>query len=120
VTIAKRPFVRAGMAKDMQVIWVKREQEYFCREDWTGSISLIPFNKSRWARRADEPSGPRQRASDDRPPRDPGSSSLADYLHCFSSADRAQPGNFPGLLNAETTFASKRETLLSKLLYGND
>jgi hypothetical protein len=25
VTIAKRPFVWAGMAKDMQVIWVKRK-----------------------------------------------------------------------------------------------
>jgi hypothetical protein len=36
---------------------------------------------------------------------------LASYLHCFSSADHAQPGNFPGLLKAETTFASSRETL---------
>jgi hypothetical protein len=33
------------------------------------------------------------------------------HPHCFSSADQAQPGNFPGLLNAETTFASGRETL---------
>src|ERR1700733_7949864 len=46
VTIAKRPFVWAGMAGDMHVIWVKREQEYFCEGDWTGSISLIRFNKS--------------------------------------------------------------------------
>jgi hypothetical protein len=30
VTIAKRPFVWAGMAGDMQVICVGREQEYFC------------------------------------------------------------------------------------------
>jgi len=31
----------------MQVIWVKSEPEYFCEGDWTGSISLIPFKKSR-------------------------------------------------------------------------
>jgi hypothetical protein len=31
VTIAKRPFVWAGMARDKQVIWVKKEQEYFCK-----------------------------------------------------------------------------------------
>jgi hypothetical protein len=47
VTIAKRPFVWAGMARDMQVIWVRREREYFCGEDWTTQISLIQFNKSR-------------------------------------------------------------------------
>jgi hypothetical protein len=35
VTIAKRPFVWAGMASDMQVIWVKSEPEYFCKRDWT-------------------------------------------------------------------------------------
>jgi len=40
VTIAKRPFVWAGMAKDMQVIWVKREPEYFCEGDWTTQIRL--------------------------------------------------------------------------------
>jgi hypothetical protein len=36
VTIAKRPFVWAGMARDMQVIWVRRKQEYFCKGglDW--------------------------------------------------------------------------------------
>ena len=45
VTIAKRPFVWAGMARDMQVIWVKREREYFCERDWTGSIRLNRFNK---------------------------------------------------------------------------
>jgi len=28
------------------VIWVKSEPEYFCEEDWTGSISLIWLNKS--------------------------------------------------------------------------
>jgi hypothetical protein len=28
VTIAKRPFVRAGMAKDMQVIWVRGQEKF--------------------------------------------------------------------------------------------
>jgi hypothetical protein len=46
VTIAKRPFVWAGMARDMQVIWVRSEPEYFCEEDWTTQISLIQLNKS--------------------------------------------------------------------------
>jgi hypothetical protein len=31
VTIAKRPFVWAGMASDMQVIWVESEPKYFCK-----------------------------------------------------------------------------------------
>jgi hypothetical protein len=35
VTIAKRPFVWAGMARVMQVIWVKSEPEYFCKRGWT-------------------------------------------------------------------------------------
>jgi hypothetical protein len=56
----------------MQVIWVEREREYFCGEDWTTQISLIQFNKSSCARRPDEPGRSRQRASDDRPPRNPG------------------------------------------------
>jgi hypothetical protein len=30
VTIAIRPSERAGTAGDVEVIWVKREQEYFC------------------------------------------------------------------------------------------
>jgi hypothetical protein len=46
VTIAKRPSVWAGMAKDMQVIWVGREREYFCDGDWTTQITLIRFNKT--------------------------------------------------------------------------
>jgi hypothetical protein len=29
VTIAKRPSLWDGMAADVEVIWVKREQEYF-------------------------------------------------------------------------------------------
>jgi hypothetical protein len=43
-----------------------------------------------------------------------GSRSLVSYLHYFPSADHAQPGNFPGLLKTETTFASSRETLLER------
>jgi hypothetical protein len=46
VTIAKRPFVWAGMEKDVQVIWVKKEQEYFCEEDWTTQITLESLGKS--------------------------------------------------------------------------
>src|ERR1700691_15782 len=42
VTIAKRPFVWAGMAGDIEVIWVKWEPEYFCKEDWTTQIRLNP------------------------------------------------------------------------------
>jgi len=38
--------VWAGTAADVEVIWVKREPEYFYGEDWTGSINLIRFNKS--------------------------------------------------------------------------
>jgi hypothetical protein len=30
---------------DEEVIWVKWEQKYFCKEDWTGSISLNRFSK---------------------------------------------------------------------------
>jgi hypothetical protein len=29
----------------MDLIWVKRETIYFCSNDWTGSISLIRFEK---------------------------------------------------------------------------
>jgi hypothetical protein len=53
VTIAKRPCRVGRDAKDVEVIWVEWEWEYFCKVDWTGSISLIRFNKSRSARRAD-------------------------------------------------------------------
>jgi hypothetical protein len=69
VTIAKRPFVRAGMTRVVKVIWVKSELEYFSSEDWTTQITLIQFNKSRFTRRADEPNGSRQRATDDTPSR---------------------------------------------------
>jgi hypothetical protein len=40
VTIAKRPSLWAGMARDVEVIWVKKEQEYFCEGGWTG-VSVI-------------------------------------------------------------------------------
>jgi hypothetical protein len=43
------------MARDVEVIWVKSEPEYFCEQDWTSSINLIRFNKSRCARRAAQP-----------------------------------------------------------------
>jgi hypothetical protein len=29
----------------MDLIWAKREAIYFCSDDWTGSISLIGFDK---------------------------------------------------------------------------
>jgi hypothetical protein len=39
------------MARDIEVIWVKREAEYFCKWDWTTQITLIRFNKSGFSRR---------------------------------------------------------------------
>jgi hypothetical protein len=33
------------MARVLEVIWGKREAEYFCRQDWTAQITLIEFNK---------------------------------------------------------------------------
>jgi hypothetical protein len=36
----------------MDVIWVRREAKYFFRQDWTGSISLIRFNKFASARKS--------------------------------------------------------------------
>jgi hypothetical protein len=30
----------------MNLIWGDREEKYFFSQDWTGSISLIRFNKS--------------------------------------------------------------------------
>jgi hypothetical protein len=29
------------MVMDIVLIWVRREAEYFCREDWTTQIALI-------------------------------------------------------------------------------
>src|ERR1700730_11980080 len=40
VTIAKRPSESGGMAADIEVIWVGREQENFCKWDWTAKIQL--------------------------------------------------------------------------------
>jgi hypothetical protein len=42
VTIAKRPSVWAGMARDQQVICLKRQWKYFCKGDWTTQIRLNP------------------------------------------------------------------------------
>ena len=54
VTIAKRPSVWDGMARDMQVIWVRREREYFLLEDWTTQITLIRLDKFAVARKSVE------------------------------------------------------------------
>ncbi|WP_029584146.1 hypothetical protein [Bradyrhizobium sp. URHD0069] len=35
-------------ARVLDLIWVKREAEYFCEQDWTTQIRLIPFNKFTW------------------------------------------------------------------------
>ena len=34
------------------LIWVKREAEYFCKQDWTGQIRLIRLNKFAVARKS--------------------------------------------------------------------
>jgi hypothetical protein len=34
--------VWAGMAKDIDVIWVRSEPEYFCEEDWTREPVICP------------------------------------------------------------------------------
>jgi hypothetical protein len=31
-----------GTGLDMQLIWVRREGNYFCGRGWTGQITLIP------------------------------------------------------------------------------
>jgi hypothetical protein len=38
------------MAADIGVIWVRGEQKYFCKWDWTAQISLIRLNKFAVAR----------------------------------------------------------------------
>jgi hypothetical protein len=45
------PLLWDGMRKVLDVIWGVRKQEYFCKEDWTSSISLIHFNKFGRARK---------------------------------------------------------------------
>jgi hypothetical protein len=38
--------------RDIVLIWVSREREYFCEQHWTAQITLIRFNKSHRARKA--------------------------------------------------------------------
>ena len=52
-----RPSVWDGMCKVLEVIWGVRKQEYFCIQDWTGSISLIRFNKFAVARKSEQRGG---------------------------------------------------------------
>jgi hypothetical protein len=40
------PLVGDETARVIVLIWVKREPEYFCKQDWTATIRLIRFNKS--------------------------------------------------------------------------
>jgi len=35
-----------GMAVDIEVIWVRREPKYFCKEDWTAKSPNSPSGKS--------------------------------------------------------------------------
>jgi hypothetical protein len=45
VTIAKRPFCVGRDANDIEVIWVKREWEYFCKGDSTAELLICPSGK---------------------------------------------------------------------------
>src|SRR5258706_7238587 len=45
------PLVRDGMAADIEVIWVRREQKYFCNWGWTGKSLICP---SGWVRHCEE------------------------------------------------------------------
>jgi hypothetical protein len=40
------PLVGSGTARVIEVIWVRRETDYFCKGDWTTQITLIRLNKS--------------------------------------------------------------------------
>ena len=42
VTIAKRPSWRGGMAMDLQLIWGRTKQEYFCGKGWTENSQNDP------------------------------------------------------------------------------
>ena len=46
MTIAIRPSERARTVGDVEVIWVKREQEYFSMQGWTRSVVLCPSGRS--------------------------------------------------------------------------
>jgi hypothetical protein len=50
VTIAKRPLRKGGTDGGCKVIWVKPKQISFCKQDWTGRISLNCFKKFYFAR----------------------------------------------------------------------
>jgi hypothetical protein len=52
VTIAIRPSGGVGWREFVEMICPTGEAKYFCNEDWTGQIRLIPFNKSPRTRRA--------------------------------------------------------------------
>jgi hypothetical protein len=49
----------------MQVICVKKEREYFFKEDWTGRLSLIRLDNSPGAPRPANPAGDEQNATVD-------------------------------------------------------
>src|SRR5216684_652 len=53
----QRPSVWDGIRKVLEVIWGVRKQKYFCKQDWTGSISLIRFNKFAVARKSKQRGG---------------------------------------------------------------
>ncbi len=42
---------------DIEVIWVRREREYFFSWDWTGQITLIRLNNLACARKRLSPNG---------------------------------------------------------------
>src|SRR5712692_1965028 len=46
MTMANAP-LGDGTAGDIEVIWVKREAEYFCKWDWTGKSVICPSGKIR-------------------------------------------------------------------------
>jgi hypothetical protein len=56
VTIAKRPFEEQN-ARVVKVICPTSEAKYFFEQDWTGSISLIRFNKLAFWRNCPGPYG---------------------------------------------------------------
>ena len=47
------PLRRDGMARVVNLIWVRRETENFCGDDWTGGIALKPKENFRFWRRPD-------------------------------------------------------------------
>src|SRR5713101_7774847 len=45
------PLLWDGMARVLEMIWGEWKQKYFCKQDWTGQITLIRFNKFGRARK---------------------------------------------------------------------